>query len=167
MVHTGLRMYHHIFILLTIAPFLSSLLLTLTIPFLGVGKTSLMNAINKGKLDGWPSHLKTAYVDSGSNVDPDYERREVMKHLMDSTGKSREACVASLKELDFTETMMDGTIGELSGGWQMKLRLIRAILMEPDIFLLDEPTSKFSSHRYAHATLPNTSTGLTKILHCL
>ena len=43
----------------------------------GVGKTTLMNAINAGKLDGWPQHLKTAYVDLGSNVDRLYEAQHV------------------------------------------------------------------------------------------
>ena len=37
--------------------------------------------------------------------------------------------------------MMDGTIGELSGGWQMKLRLAKAVLVNADILLLDEPTN--------------------------
>jgi len=34
--------------------------------------------------------------------------------------------------------MMHGTIGELSGGWQMKLRLCKAVLKDADILLLDE-----------------------------
>jgi elongation factor 3 len=106
-----------------------------------VGKTTLMNAINNGKLEGWPQHLKTAYVDSGSNVDPLYEAQKVMAHLLKDTGRSEADCMAKLKELDFTDNMIGGTIGALSGGWQMKLRLIRAILMDPDIFLLDEPVS--------------------------
>lgn len=44
-------------------------------------------------------------------------------------------------QLKFTETMMEGTIGELSGGWQMKLRLAKAVLINADILLLDEPTN--------------------------
>jgi len=111
----------------------------------GVGKTTLMNAISNGKLDGWPSHIKTAYVDSGSNVDPTYERQIVITHLLESTHRSRDECVAKLKELDFTDAMLEGEIGALSGGWQMKLRLVRAVLMEPDIYLLDEPTNHLSS----------------------
>jgi len=107
----------------------------------GVGKTTLMNAINNGKLEGWPSHLKSAYVDSGSNVDPNYEALNVLQHLMDDTGCSKEVCMAKMDELEFTDAMKLGAIGELSGGWQMKLRLIRAILMDPDIYLLDEPTN--------------------------
>lgn len=107
----------------------------------GVGKTTLMSAINNGKLEGWPAHLKTAYVDSGSNVDPNYELQPIVQHLMDSTNRSKEDCISKLEELDFKPAMITGTIGELSGGWQMKLRLIRAVLLEPDIYLLDEPTN--------------------------
>lgn len=107
----------------------------------GVGKTTLMNAINNGKLEGWPQHLKTAYVDSGSNVDLEFEKQHIIPHLMKDTGRTEEVCAAKLKELDFTDKMIQGTIGALSGGWQMKLRLIRGILMDPDIFLLDEPVS--------------------------
>jgi elongation factor 3 len=110
----------------------------------GVGKTTLMSAINRGKIDGWPHELVTAYVDSGSNVDPDYEAQQVLQHIMDSTGRSEQECVERLSELDFTDAMMHGTIGSLSGGWQMKMRLVRAVLQEPDIFLLDEPTNHLS-----------------------
>jgi elongation factor 3 len=110
----------------------------------GVGKTTLLSAIRNNKLDGWPKHLISAYVDSGSNVDPAYELQKVLDHLLNDTNKPKEECVAKLKELDFTDTMIEGTIGALSGGWQMKLRLVRAVLIEPDIYLLDEPTNHLS-----------------------
>jgi elongation factor 3 len=100
-----------------------------------------MTAINNGKLEGWPMHLRTEYVDSGSNVDPVYEAKVVFDHLVSSTGKSAEECENMLNQLKFTETMMKGTIGELSGGWQMKLRLAKAVLIDADILLLDEPTN--------------------------
>jgi elongation factor 3 len=104
-----------------------------------------MNAIVNKKIEGWPQHLKMAYVDSGSNVDPEYEKQIVLDHIASSTSvKTRDECIAKLKELDFTESMMNGTIGALSGGWQMKMRLVRAVLIEPDIYLLDEPTNHLS-----------------------
>lgn len=106
----------------------------------GAGKTTLMTAITNGKLDGWPTEIRTTYVDSGSNVDPDHEARRVLQYLQESTGHSKEECVARLEELKFSKEMMDGTIGALSGGWQMKLRLVRAVLIDADILLLDEPT---------------------------
>jgi len=107
----------------------------------GAGKTTLMSAINNGKLEGWPFHLRTEYVDSGSNVDPDYEAKIVYEHLMASTAKPREKCDEMLEQLKFTKEMMEGAIGELSGGWQMKLRLAKAVLIDADILLLDEPTN--------------------------
>ena len=106
----------------------------------GAGKTTLMSAINNGKLEGWPFHLRTQYVDSGSNVDPVHEAKVVFDELL-STGKSKEACAQMLDTLKFTEVMRNGTIGELSGGWQMKLRLAMAVLIDADILLLDEPTN--------------------------
>ena len=108
----------------------------------GAGKTTLMTAINNGKLEGWPFHLRTEYVDSGSNVDPVHEAKKVLVDLQASTGKDESKCVEMLKSLKFTQTMMDGTIGELSGGWQMKLRLATAVLIDADILLLDEPTNQ-------------------------
>jgi elongation factor 3 len=107
----------------------------------GAGKTTLMTAINNGKLEGWPFHLRTEYVDSGSNVDPVHEAKHVLVDLMESTKKDEQACKAMLDQLKFTQIMMDGTIGELSGGWQMKLRLAKAVLIDADILLLDEPTN--------------------------
>jgi elongation factor 3 len=108
----------------------------------GVGKTTLMNAINNGKLEGWPSDLRTEYVDSGSNVDPVHEAKIVFTHLLNATNKTEEECKAILlDQLKFTPEMMKGTIGELSGGWQMKLRLAQAVLIDADILLLDEPTN--------------------------
>ena len=107
----------------------------------GVGKTTLMNAINNGKLDGWPGDLRTEYVDSGSNVDPVHEARVAFDHLVGVTGGGGDECRELLKRLEFTDAMMSGTIGELSGGWQMKLRLAQAVLIDADILLLDEPTN--------------------------
>jgi len=108
----------------------------------GVGKTTLMNAINNGKLEGWPVELRTDYVDSGSNVDLDHDAKCVLTHLVASTQKSEEECKAVLQQqLMFTDHMMHGSIGELSGGWQMKLRLAKAVLVDADILLMDEPTN--------------------------
>ena len=107
----------------------------------GVGKTTLMNAINNGKLDGWPVELRTEYVDSGSNVDPVHEAKIALRHLTEVTSRGGDECRAMLSKLKFTDAMMDGTIGELSGGWQMKLRLAQAVLVDADILLLDEPTN--------------------------
>ncbi len=52
-------------------------------------------------------------------------------------GRAREV----LAGLSFSEEMMDGDVGNLSGGWKMRVALARILLMRPDCMLLDEPSN--------------------------
>jgi len=52
-------------------------------------------------------------------------------------GKAREV----LAGLSFSQEMMDGDVGALSGGWKMRVALGRILLMRPDVMLLDEPSN--------------------------
>jgi ATPase subunit of ABC transporter with duplicated ATPase domains len=89
--------------------------------------------------------LETAMADPGQadRLDAIIERfgevqarfEELDGYALD--GRAREV----LDGLGFSQEMMDGDVGKLSGGWKMRVALARILLMRPDVMLLDEPSN--------------------------
>mmetsp|Transcript_14885 Transcript_14885/g.44844 ORF Transcript_14885/g.44844 Transcript_14885/m.44844 type:complete len:694 (-) Transcript_14885:87-2168(-) len=60
--------------------------------------------------------------------------------------KVEDACVKVLKGLGFKKRRRLQAVGELSGGWRMRLRLAAALQSNADVILLDEPTNHLDLH---------------------
>ncbi|CAJ1336721.1 unnamed protein product [Effrenium voratum] len=111
------------------------------------GKSTLLKAINNEQVDGFPpkSELVTAFVEHGvGETEPECEWTPLEYIFADETilamGVKKKKVVAALRSVGFDDHKLKSEIGHLSGGWKMKLGLVRAMLMCADILLLDEPT---------------------------
>jgi ATPase subunit of ABC transporter with duplicated ATPase domains len=62
-----------------------------------------------------------------------------LKFIEADTAESRVS--ALLTGLQFTETMKRMKTSDLSGGWRMRVSLAASLFIEPDLLLLDEPTT--------------------------
>jgi ATPase subunit of ABC transporter with duplicated ATPase domains len=103
----------------------------------GVGPVSSIGAELK--------ELETAMSDPdrADEMDAIIERYGEVQHRFQELdgyaleGRAREV----LAGLSFSQEMMDGDVGALSGGWKMRVALARILLMRPDAMLLDEPSN--------------------------
>eukprot|EP00941_MAST-03F_sp_MAST-3F-sp1_P002864 g2864.t1 len=109
------------------------------------GKTTMMRAIANGQVEGFPTQDEVRSIFIENDIQGRHAEMNVAEYICDTIGFgikiSIDEAKEALKEGGFTDVMCNGLITQLSGGWKMKLALIRATLEKADIMLMDEPTN--------------------------
>jgi len=131
----------------------------------GAGKTTLLNVIAGferfegtlslfGQREAWTrpreTRLRVGYVPQLFQIDPAFPilaLEAVMTGaigrfgLFRSPGRQEREKAMQLMEMMRVDHLADRPLGHLSGGERQKVSLARAILQQPDILLMDEPTA--------------------------
>jgi lipooligosaccharide transport system ATP-binding protein len=125
----------------------------------GAGKTTTLRMLlgiaapNAGtiRLCGEPiptrarfARARVGVVPQFDNLDPDFTVREnllVFGRYFGLSAAATRAMVPSLLEFARLESKADARVGELSGGMKRRLSLARALVNDPDVLIMDEPTT--------------------------
>lgn len=131
----------------------------------GAGKTTLLNVIAGferfrgtlslfGRRESWrrsrETRLRIGYVPQLFQIDPAFPilaSEAVMTGaagrlgLFRSPGRQEREKAMRLMEMMRVAHLADRPLGQLSGGERQKVSLARAILQQPDVLLMDEPTA--------------------------
>lgn len=90
------------------------------------------------------ARLRVGVVPQGDNLDPDFTVTEnllVFGRYFGIPDDTIQARIPRLLEFSSLTAKKDAHIGELSGGMRRRLTLARALVNDPDLIFMDEPTT--------------------------
>jgi ATP-binding cassette, subfamily F, member 3 len=109
----------------------------------GAGKSTLfkmimgVEEIDRGEIVQMPE-LRLGYI---PQVDPFTPEETVLGFLQRYTKREEWECAKVAAQFQLKGEMLTKKIGDLSGGYQMRVKLTSTLLFEPNLLLLDEPTN--------------------------
>jgi ATP-binding cassette, subfamily F, member 3 len=109
----------------------------------GAGKSTLfkmimgLEEIDKGEVQHLPE-LRLGYI---PQVDPFTPDETIIGFLTRYTKREDWECAKTAGQFQLKGDMLNKPIGDLSGGYQMRVKLTATLLFEPNLLLLDEPTN--------------------------
>lgn len=109
----------------------------------GAGKSTLCKIItgdeeqDRGEVQR-SSDFRLAYLEQH---DPYTLDEKVVDFLARYTGKEAWQCGKIASRFQIKNEMLDAAIGELSGGFRMRVKLTAMLLKDPNFLILDEPTN--------------------------
>jgi ATP-binding cassette, subfamily F, member 3 len=109
----------------------------------GAGKSTLfkmimgLEEIDKGEVQHLPE-LRLGYI---PQVDPFTPDETIIGFLTRYTKREDWECAKTAGQFQLKGEMLNKPIGDLSGGYQMRVKLTATLLFEPNLLLLDEPTN--------------------------
>ncbi|CAD7951193.1 unnamed protein product [Amoebophrya sp. A25] len=106
----------------------------------GTGKTTLMNLIATGGVPQIPKTMTCIHV-KPEVLDNQLSTKCKLFMRQENPERSEEELDATLDKVMFPRDLWAVTIGELSGGWRMRLLIAGAMMKKADVLLLDEPTN--------------------------